>query len=341
MKVLCLWHSSEGEIDYIKRAMPSGTDVVAPQGEYFSRFECTYSDIERDAVDADAFIGWTIPEGIPEISRKVKILSWLHSGVDDLAEIGFLTLAKQRGIKVTNIRGANAVAVAEQAMMFVLALAKKTLLKHQAARENKVFFPLFGDEHRSAMLNGRIIGVIGVGSIGSHIAKCAKGFGMHVIGVRRNKERPAECVDSMHGLDELRSVLGKCDYVVLAIPNTSETFQFFGRAEIAAMKPSAFLVNIARGNLVQEKPLYEALTSGRLRGFAADVWPSYAFGRSFPAAYVPRLQIQTLPNVVYSKDQCHDADGMLERYIEWGVENLVQFAQGRSLTRDINLDLGY
>lgn len=341
MKVLCLWHANEEELSYIRGQMPSGTEIVAPQGEYFSRFEGSYEDLKDHAVDADAFIGWTLPQGLPQIAKNLKFLSWCHSGVDDLAQMGVLSLAKQRGFKIANIRGANAIAVAEQAMMFVLALAKKTLLKHERAQENGVFFPLFGEEHRSTMLYDRTIGVIGVGSIGSHIARCAKGFGMHVLGVRRNKERPAEFVDSMHGMDELHSVLGKCDYVVLATPNTGETFNFFGKAEIAAMKPTAFLINIARGNLVQEKPLHEALTSGRLRGYGADVWPWYSFGGKFPASNATRLQLQKLPNVVCSNDQCHDADGVLERYIEWGTQNLVEFATGKPLTREIDLDLGY
>ncbi|RWB36203.1 MAG: hypothetical protein EOS26_00475 [Mesorhizobium sp.] len=218
MKVLCLWHATDDEINYIKNAMPSGTEVNAPKAEYFSRFECTYADIECHAVDADAFIGWTMPVGIPEIARKIKILSYLHSGVDDLADIGYLRLAT---------------------------------------------------------------------------------------------------------------------------PNTSETLRFFGNAELDAMKPSAFLVNIARGQLVQEKPLYDALTTGRLRGYAADVWPRYIHVRTFPVSYEPRLEIHRLPNVIGSHDQSHNADDVLERYIEWGVENLVEYATGKPLTREINLELGY
>ncbi|WP_024520875.1 NAD(P)-dependent oxidoreductase [Bradyrhizobium sp. Tv2a-2] len=341
MKVVCLWHATEDETVYIKNALPRDTDLVVPKGEYFSRFECTYLDIARHAVDADAFIGWTLPEGIPEISNKLKILSWFHSGVDDLRQIGFLSLAKQRGIKIANIRGANATAVAEQAMMFVLALAKKALMKHEAASENHKFFPLFADEYRSAMLSDRTIGVIGVGHIGSLIAKRAKGFDMHVLGVRRNKERSVEYVDLMHGMDELHSVLAKCDYVVLATPHTVETFQFFGKAQIEAMKPSAFLVNIARGKLVQEKPLYDALTSGRLSGYAADAWQSYEFGRTFPVSRTPRLRIARLPNVIASNDQAANADDALERYIRWGVENLVEFAAGKPLSREVSPDLGY
>jgi phosphoglycerate dehydrogenase-like enzyme len=341
MKVLCLWYATESEINYIKGAMPSGTEVVAPEGDYLSRFDCAYSDVKHLAAEADAIIGLSVPEGVLEIAKKLKMFSWLHSGVDDLHQMGALCLFKQRGVKLANIRGANAVAVAEQAMMFVLALAKKTLLKHQALLERNKPFPVYADEYRSAMLYGRTIGIIGLGNIGSRIAKHAKGFDMHVLGVRRNKEKRVECLDSIHGMDELHSVLGKCDYVVLAIPNTPETNQFFGKAEIEAMKPSAFLVNVSRGSLTQEKPLFEALTSGRLRGYAADVWWSYEFGRAFPAGSGSRLKIHRLPNVIGSDDQAANADDVLQRNIDWGTQNLVEFATGKPLTREVNLDLGY
>lgn len=101
------------------------------------------------------------------------------------------------------------------------------------------------------------------------------------------------------------------------------------------MKPTAFLVNIARGPLVEEQALHEALTSGRLRGYAADVWPKYEHARTFPTSYVSRLDIQRLPNVVCSRDQSHDADGVLERYIEWGTQNLVEFETGKPIMREV------
>lgn len=337
MKVLCLWYATEAELSQVRAALPPGTEVVAPQGEYFSRFESTFSELRQHAVDADAMIGWAIPKGLLEVAKKLKLLCWQHAGCDDLD----LRLLKERGVTVANTRGANAIAVAEQAVMFILALAKKTLFKHQAVQEGRRLFPVYADEYRSAMLYGRTIAVVGVGSIGGHIAKCAKGLGMQVLGVRRNKDRKAEGVDKMYGMDDLHEVLSRSDYVVLATPNTNDTFQFFGQAELNAMKPSAFLVNIARGNLIQEKPLYEALTTGRLRGYAADVWWRYEFGRAFPIGYMPRLEIQKLPNVVGSIDQASNADDVLERHMQWGIQSLVEFSSGKPVTRAIDLDLGY
>lgn len=341
MKVLCLWYATDDEISYIKGAMPVGTEVVAPKGDYLSRFDCAYSDVRHLAPEADAIIALSVPEGALEIAKKLKVFSWMHSGVDDLRQMGALSLFKERGVKLANIRGANAVAVAEQAMMFVLALAKQTIVKHQALQQRQKPHPVYADETRSAMLHGRTIGIIGLGQIGARVARHAKGFDMHVIGVRRDKRKPVDCVDSVHGTDELHSVLGKCDYVVVAAPNTVETNQLIGKLEIAAIKPSAFLVNISRGSVIQEKPLYEALTSGRLRGYAADVWWSYGFGRAFPAGSGSRLAVHKLPNVIGSEDQAANADDVLQRNIQWGTQNLLQFATKWPLTREVNLDLGY
>ncbi|RZN07879.1 phosphoglycerate dehydrogenase [Bradyrhizobium genosp. SA-3] len=341
MKVVCFWYATDDEINYIKSAMPLGTVVIAPEGEYLSRFDCAYSDVKDLVADADAIIAFSVPDGALEIARKLKLFSWLHSGVDDLRQMGALSLFKRRGVKLANIRGANGVAVAEQAMMFVLALAKKTLLKHQASLERHKPFPLYADDYRAAMLHGRTMGIIGIGNIGSRIAKHAKGFDMRVLGVRRNKGKRVENVDSVHGMDELHSVLAQCDYVILATPNTPETHQFFGQAELDAMKPSAFLINIARGMLMQEKPLYQALTSGSLRGYAADAWWTYGFGRAFPIGTGSRLGVHKLPNVVGSDDQAANADDVLQRNIEWGTQNLVEFAAGKPISREVNLELGY
>lgn len=322
--------------------MPAGTEVVVPaETDYLSRYETTYDDLEPHARDADAFIGWTIPAGILEVAERLKILSWLHVGVDDLRQIGAFTLLAQRGAKLANIAGANAIAIAEQGMMLMLALAKNAVVKHQMAVEGRSSFPVWGDENRSAMLQGRTVGVIGVGSIGGRVAKYAKAFDMNVLGVRRNKEHSAEGVDKMYGPDELHAVLAQCGYVVVATPNTKDTTGFFGKAELASMKQGSFLINVGRAATIQEKPLYDALTSGHLRGFGTDVWWRYEFGRTFPIGWGSRLDIQRLPNVICSAREAHNADDVLERSIEWGIDNLVEFAEGQPLKRAVSLEAGY
>lgn len=340
-KVLCLWYASESEKASIRDALPPGTEVVGAEGDYLSRFDCSYDDVAEHLPDVDAMIGFSVPPRLLEDAPNLKFFSWLHSGVDDLEQIGVLAHFRRNGIRIANIRGANAVAVAEQAMMFVLAQAKKTLLKDAAAREGRLLFPLYADEYRSSMLDGRTMAIIGVGSIGGRIAKHAKGFDMKVLGVRRKASEPAENFDAIHGMDELHDVLAQSDYVVLAAPSTTETYGMIGSAELAAMKSGSYLVNISRGGLVHEKAVYEVLTSGQLRGYAADVWWHYEYGRAFAIGLGSRLGVHRLPNVVASFDQSANADDVLERNIAWGTESLVEYASGQPLTREVDLGLGY
>ncbi|MER8703131.1 hypothetical protein [Mesorhizobium sp. M1273] len=124
--------------------MPAGIEVVVPApADYLSRYETTYADLEPDAREADAFIGWTAPTGILEIAEKLKILSWLHVGVDDLRQIGAFSLLAQRKTKLANIAEANAIAIAEH-MMLMLALAKNAIIKHQIAVDGRSSFPVWG-----------------------------------------------------------------------------------------------------------------------------------------------------------------------------------------------------
>jgi len=114
--------------------------------------------------------------------------------------------------------------------------------------------------------------VVGLGQIGSAVAKRAKGFDMRVLAVRRHPERGGSThVDAVHGPGDLHRVLGQADVVVLATPITPETTAMIDDAALAAMRPTASLINVARGNLVLERALYAALTEGRLAGYAADV----------------------------------------------------------------------
>jgi phosphoglycerate dehydrogenase-like enzyme len=185
--------------------------------------------------------------------------------------------------------------------------------------------------------------IVGLGQIGTGIARRAKAFDMKVLGVRRQPERGGDHVDSVHGPSDLLSILPSADYVVLALPLTGDTEQFFGEAEIEAMPSHAFLINIARGNLVQELPLFEALQEGRLAGYAADVWWNYT--NAFPATYhfpVPsRTGLHKLPNVLGSGDQGANVEGMVTRNLDRGIQALVEFAAGKPLTGEINLELGY
>jgi phosphoglycerate dehydrogenase-like enzyme len=215
-------------------------------------------------------------------------------------------------------------------------------MKHRAVVEGTAL-PLYQDGVQGLMLEGSTLLVVGLGQIGSGIARRAKAFDMKVIGVRRNPEKGGDHVDSIHGPSDLLSILPFADYVLLALPLTTESDQFFGEAEIGAMQSHAFLINIARGNLVRELPLFQALQDGRIAGYAADVWWTYT--NSFPATYhfpVPsRTGLHKMPSVLGSGDQAANVEGIVMRNIDRGIQTLVEFASSKPLTGEIDLEFGY
>ena len=342
MKVVLTWFASEDEVARIRDALPTGTEVFVPaERPHLSRLEVRFDDIAGAIEDADAIMGWVAPPGTFERARRLRALVWCHSGCD---ELDFSAL-KARGVRVANVRGANAVSVAEHAMALMLGIAKRLVVKHKAVTEARSE-PL-GDERPESVgvvLEGKTLAVIGLGEIGRRIARHAGAFRMRVLGIRRHPGRSQEHVDEIHGPDALHHVLAQADFVVLATPITRETEGFIDEAAIGAMKPGAFLVNPARGNLVDERALHAALTDGRLAGYAADVWWTYE--NALPATYhfpIPsRTGIQNLPNVLATGSSAGVAiPGVIERVIAMGTESLAAFCRGEPMPRTIDLDLGY
>jgi phosphoglycerate dehydrogenase-like enzyme len=340
MKVVLSWYARDDELRQIQAALPAGTQVVvAAERPHLSRFETGYDDLAGLVPDADAIMGWVLPPGILDEARRLRVLVWLHSGCDEL-DLGTL---KRRGIQLANVRGGNAIAVAEHAMALMLGLAKRLLIKHQAVVDAR-WTPPWDLRHSGVHLEGKTLVVVGLGQIGTAVARRAKGFDMRVLGVRRHPEKGgAEHVDVVYGRRDLHRVLAEADFAVLAVPISRETTAIIDDAALAAMKPTAFLINVARGNLVVERALHAALTEGRLGGYAADVWWNYE--QSLPATYhfpIPsRTGVQRLPNVIATGDQAAHTPEARLRCLAMGTESLAAFARGDAMPRKVDLDLGY
>lgn len=342
MKAVLTFFASEEEAARIRAALPAAVELFVPKSRpNLSRLECRLSDVGDQLADADAVMGWVMPPGGFERAKTLKALVWLHAGCDELD----FDMLKRRGVRVANVSGANAISVAEQAMALLLAVAKRVVVNHNSVLEAH-WEPQdrLRPEHKGMMLEGKTLAVIGLGRIGAAIAKRARAFDMRVIGVRRHPERGGAHVDAVYGAADLHKALGEADFVVLATPITKETAGFIDEDAIAQMKSTACLVNVARGNLIQELPLYEALKEGRLAGFATDVWWSYT--NSLPPTYhypIPsRTGLQRLPTVVGAGNRAGvAAEGTIGRCIDLGTESLAAFFQGLPMPRTIDLDLGY
>ena len=177
------------------------------------------------------------------------------------------------GIRVASAQGANERAVAEHAIALILAMARKI----PEARDNqsaKKWRGMIGDiSKREDELGGKTLLIVGMGRIGSRLATIAKAFDMRVIAIRRDPSKGAGAADKVVGEDHLLGMLPQADFVALTCPLTRETENLIDAKVLAAMRPSAYLVNGARGKVVNEPALVEALTQKRIAGAALDcVW---------------------------------------------------------------------
>jgi phosphoglycerate dehydrogenase-like enzyme len=205
--------------------------------------------------------------GLLDRAKRLRFIQAIGAGTDQFPRD---ELAK-RGIRLASARGVNARAVAEHAMALILALSRRL----PEARDNqtrRVWRQMIGDlSQREDELAGKTLLIVGLGDIGGRLARLAKAFDMRVVGLRRNPAAGGGAADAVHGMGELKSLLPEADFVVLSCPLTPETEGLIDADALAQMKPSAHLVNVARGRVVDEAALVEALSARRIAGAALDV----------------------------------------------------------------------
>jgi len=205
--------------------------------------------------------------GLLDRAPKLRFIQSIGAGTDQFPRE---ELAK-RGIRLASARGVNARAVAEHAMALILALSRRL----PEARDNqraRVWRGMIGDlSGREDELGGKMLMVVGLGDIGGRLARLAKAFDMNVVGLRRDPASGRGAADSVHFMDELMSLLPEADFVALTCPLTPETENLIDAAALGRMKPSAHLVNVARGRVVDEAAMIAALIARRIAGAALDV----------------------------------------------------------------------
>jgi phosphoglycerate dehydrogenase-like enzyme len=216
--------------------------------------------------------------GLLDRAAKLRFIQAIGAGTDQFPRD---ELAR-RGIRLASARGVNARAVAEHAMALVLALSRRL----PEARDNqarRVWRGMIGDlSRREDELGGKTLLVIGIGDIGGRLARLAKAFDMRVVGLRRDPSLGSGKADAVHPMSALKSVLPDADFVVLTCPLTEETENLIDAEALGHMKSSAYLVNVARGRVVDEAALIEALAARRIAGAGLDVTAEEPLAPSSP-----------------------------------------------------------
>jgi phosphoglycerate dehydrogenase-like enzyme len=198
---------------------------------------------------------------------------------------------ERRGIRLASARGVNARAVAEHAMALILALSRRL----PEARDNqakRVWRGMIADlAEREDEIAGKTLLIVGLGDIGGRLARLAKAFEMQVVGLRRDPAAGRGAADAVHRMTELKSLLPEADFVALTCPLTNETEKLIDADAFGRMDPSAYLVNIARGRVVDEAALVEALAMRRIAGAGIDVTAEEPLAPSSPLWGMPNVLI--------------------------------------------------
>ncbi|MCL6449941.1 MAG: D-2-hydroxyacid dehydrogenase [Acetobacteraceae bacterium] len=257
-------------------------------------------------------------------------LRWLHTastGVDRYLTPEFVA----SDVLLTNSRGIHAVPIAEHVMALMLAHARLLEQSWKDQRERR-----WGDRRlyeRLGELRGKTLGLLGVGHIGSELAVRARAFGMRVIGCRRRPLPPPPGVERVYAADRLAEFLGQCDFLAVAVPLTAQTRGLLGRAEFAALKPGAYLVNVARGGVVDEDALVESLRAGRLSGAALDVFAE----EPLPCTSV----LYATPGVTITPHVAGLGPSLDAERIGLFADNLARYVEGRPLRNVVDKRAGY
>ena len=176
---------------------------------------------------------------------------------------------------------------------------------------------------------------MGLGNIGKEVARLAKAFGMEVLAIRRTAkgESKARNVDLLLPPDRLHELLRKSDFVALTLPFTTATTRLIGEEELNTMKPSAYLINISRGGVIDEEALIRALEEKRIAGAGLDV-----FAREPLTA---ESKLWDLKNVIYSPHASGGMEGYMDKATDVFIDNLSRYLQGKKLNNLIDKELGY
>jgi len=287
------------------------------------------------AGDVEVIVATRLSSEVAQAAPKLKLLQKTGAGVDDMP---FDSLREETWM--ANTSGSNPVPLAEGAVALVFALAKKAIQRHGSFMKDR-------NVGRGVLLSGRKAGIVGFGSIGREVGRMLQCMGMRVLAVKRSRDD--ELAEAM-GLEflgtpgDLIHVMSESDFVVVTAPLTPETRGMIGEEELRAMKPTAYILNVARAALIQEEPLYRALSEGWIAGAAIDVWWTPHFwdplwnpeGR--PASEYPFWE---LPNVICTPHSVVSSDSRSDAGLKIMVENILRVKRGEPPINQVDKKLRY
>ena len=292
--------------------------------------------------------GWLSSEAFDRLLARAPHLAWVHSATSGV-ERALTPAALERGLVVTNARGVFSRPIAEYVLMMILSVSRRLPQLLELQRE-RTWQPLEGAELRDVT-----VGIVGLGSIGRAVGALATGFGCRVVAIRRrpnaetggaddsSEDRAGEndltasfgsaMLSRVGGPETLPELLGESDFIVLAAPLTPDTQDMINDETLAMVKPGAWLINVARGRLIDERALIRALRDGPLGGAVLDTF------RDEPLPSVSPFY--DMPNVIVTPHTAWSSGRVLDRSVDLFCDNLRRFAAGQPLLNVVDPTAGY
>lgn len=303
--------------------------ILGDQVEIIVPDDASETGLLRVISDVDIVLG-RLGDNLVTAAKNLKFIQTLSAGIDTYSLT--LSMLEQRGIKFCTAVGANDVAVAEQAITLLLACAKKVVPRHFALQRDE------WDKSLSIQVRGKMVGIFGLGMIGAEVAKMARCLGMRVAAVKKRpdhklcKELGLEWLGSFQDLNRL---LSESDFIVVSTASTPETRGSITFEKLKQMKPTAYLIIISRGNIVDEDGLLQALNHNIIAGAAIDVWWQYP-------PKVPSLKgLNRHPRVTCASHIGGDTQESAENLIMMASSNIKTFIQGKEPINQVSAEKGY
>jgi phosphoglycerate dehydrogenase-like enzyme len=315
-----LWHAPSWIRERLQQDFP---------GHQFIQLQ-NYDRVPQEIADTDVFIGLSLR---PEQFAAAKRLRWIHSPAAAVHQLMYPELIKS-SVALTNSTGVHGPVVAEHAITLLLALAKRLpqAMQYQAKHEWSQNQLWQGSPRPREVADSTVL-VIGMGSIGREFAARAKALGMRILAIRENPAKGLDGADAVYGSAQIDDVLPQADYVLLCTPVTPATTGIMNAARLNKMKPDSYLINVARGPLIDEAALLDTLQHRRIAGAALDVFNQEPLPADSP--------FWSLDNILVTPHTAAVTDRLWERHYRLIVDNMKRFLAGERLLNEVDKSRGY
>ncbi len=283
---------------------------------------------ERLAEDATVIFSWSVGgKLLRDVFAMCPKVRWVHSRAAGLDTVLFPALIESE-VPLTNGRGVFSQSLGEFALGAILYFAKD--LRRMVANQEAGRWEAFD----IVEIAGQTVGIVGYGDIGHAVAKRVHPMGMRVLALKRHAATAADpLIERTYSPSERLEMISQCDYIVASAPLTPETRGMIGEAEFAAMKPTAVVVNIGRGPVIDEAAMVRALTEGRIKGAALDVFDTEPLPAGHP--------FWTLKNVLISPHCADHTPDWMEQAMRFFLAQFQRFEAGEPLHNVVEKRRGY